>query len=88
MSELSQWAADLKAHFESVESTAAAFLDQHVPGLLKVAAQVDADPLVQAAMATVLPPEARTMVAQWIKDLEERFPAPPPPAPAETAPVS
>jgi hypothetical protein len=85
MSSLTQWAADFKAHFESVEQTAKAFLEQHVPGMAEVAAKIDADPLVQAALSTVLPPEAKAMVAQWIADLEEKFPVPaaaPAPAPA------
>jgi hypothetical protein len=85
MSNLSQWVTDFKNHFESVESTAKAFLDEHVPGLAKVAAQLDGDPLVQAALSTVLPPEAKSMVAQWIADLEEKFPAPA--AAAEPAPA-
>lgn len=87
MSDLSQWAADLKAHFESVEATAKAFLEQHVPGVLAVADKLDADPLMQAALSTVLPPEARAMVAQWIADLEEKFPRPPAPAPAPEPPA-
>lgn len=89
--QLSQIAAEFKAHFEAVETEAQRYLAEHIPGVLQVADKLDNDPLVQAAVETILPDDVKTMVTNLIKSLESKFPPPAPapepePEPAEPQP--
>lgn len=91
MSPLSQWVKDLEAHFESVKSTAEAFLETHVPGLAELAAKVEASPLLAAAerIAGTVDPAAEAVLAEALAKLASLAPAAPAPLPpAEPAPAA
>jgi hypothetical protein len=82
---LTQIADDLKAHFESAETTAKTFLGQHLPQLSSLAEHAAANPLVDAAMnAAHLSPEILSALADTINKADAAIAAlTPPPAPAE-----
>lgn len=85
--DLSQTAADLKAHFESVVSTGEQFLAEHIPGLAGLAEKLAGDPLVQVVIDDTVPAPLRPIAAAFLKDLAGAFPAPAAEAaPAEPAP--
>jgi hypothetical protein len=51
-------------------------IETHLPALLGAAAAVDADPLVQAAQAALLPPLTRQAIADLITKAASEFPQP------------
>ena len=57
---------DLKSHLEH----GAELLTSHVPGLLELAAKLEQDPLVQAAVGLLVPETTRTMLANLLKAAE------------------
>lgn len=86
--DLSKIAADLKAHFESVEQTAQAFLAEHVPTVVKAAELLGSDPLVQVALDDTVPASLRAIGAEFLRKLAAEFPAPAPaPGPAPEVPT-
>jgi hypothetical protein len=85
---LTQIVADLKAHFESVETTAKQFLDEHVPELVERAQQAEANPLIAAVEAAVhLPDSVKVLAADFITKLAAEFPPPPPEPEPEQPPA-
>lgn len=57
---------DVKDHLEHGAELAAS----HIPQLVAVAAQVEADPLVQAAIGLVVPDTTRSMLVTLLKSVE------------------
>lgn len=58
--------SDLKAHLEH----GAELLASHVPGLVGLAEEVEADPLVKAAIDLAVPAKTREMLAALLKSVE------------------
>lgn len=83
-------ANDLKARIEGIDGEVHTFLTDHLPHLVDLADTVEQSPLVQAAMAAVLPPTVEAEIATLIGKLHEQFgtqaPATPPAA-VDEAPV-
>jgi len=67
---LSEIGAAIKAHFETAEADAQKFLAEHVPGIAAAAEKIETDPLVQAAISTVLPAGWKQIAAEFISKLE------------------
>lgn len=68
-------ATDIKTFLERGKE----LLESHVPELVERAQQAEADPLVQAVEAAVLPLGVRQLAAEFITKLAAEFPPPPTP---------
>lgn len=66
MATLSDIVNSVKAHLEG----GAQLLEEHMPALAEHAAQIESDPLVQAALATALSPEGKALVTDLMQRLE------------------
>lgn len=66
-------ANDLKARIEGIDGEVHTFLSDHLPHLVDLADTVEQSPLVQAAMAAVLPPSVEAEIATLIGKLHEQF---------------
>jgi hypothetical protein len=67
---LTEIANSIRTHFETAKTDAENFLADHVPGIIDVASKIESDPLVQAAMSTVLPAGWKQIAADFISKLE------------------
>jgi hypothetical protein len=77
---------DIRGALEHAETDVKAAVEQHLPALLDAARAVDADPLVQAAQAALLPPGTRQAIADLISKAADEFqPVTAPAAPAESS---
>lgn len=93
---LTSIANDIKEHIESGEQWFTKVLAEHVPALIAEAERVQANPVVQALEAALLPPELEAEVvkvigafAAVVKSAAPAAPAEPaePAAPADQAPA-
>lgn len=57
---------DLKTHFEHGKE----LLESHLPGLVDLAARLEADPFIQTAISTALSPGGKAIVTELITRLE------------------
>jgi hypothetical protein len=62
--------ASIRQHIEAFKSSAEQELAEHLPGAEAVAAKIESDPLVQAALSTVLPDGWKQIAADFITKLE------------------
>jgi hypothetical protein len=62
--------ASIRQHIEAFKNSAEQELAEHLPGAEAVAAKIESDPLVQAALNTVLPDGWKQIAAEFITKLE------------------
>jgi F0F1-type ATP synthase delta subunit len=70
MSTLSEDLAGIREHLESFAKSAELQLAERIPAIAAVAGKIESDPLVQAAISTVLPASYKAMVVDVIQKLE------------------
>lgn len=78
--QLSQIAADIRDHFESIKTDAEKFLGEHVPQLADLASKAEANPLIDAALNAVhVSPSILGALADTLNKLEADLAALTPP---------
>ena len=79
---LATLAASMKTDLEELLVRGHNLADQLMPQVAAIGEEAENDELIQAVEAAVLPPEARTLIAELITKLAKTYPQP---APAEAA---
>lgn len=83
---LKELAANIQADLEELLVRGHRLADEYAPQVAAIGEKVENDDLIQAVEAAVLPPEARTLIAELITKLAKTYPAPAVEAPAADVP--
>ena len=75
---LADLAASMKTDLEELLVRGHNLADQYMPQVAAIGEKVENDELIQAVEAAVLPPEARTLIAELITKLAKTYPQPAP----------
>lgn len=75
---LADLASSMKADIEELLVRGHNIADRYMPEVAAIGEKVENDELIQAVEAAVLPPEARTLIAELITKLAKTYPQPAP----------